>query len=155
MKFDFLPEQYRADAYIAGGWAACPSLATDIDVWVLSPRANLYTLKGELLTYLATTHLNVEMLTDQPTKAEYANTLKVAVINRHFKQNIHLLVSDAQMIEQVLENFDISTHAVALGPDGEVHRSTFWTSVAEEPVVNKMTPTTPERLVKIKTRYGL
>src|SRR5947208_1473633 len=34
---DLLPEKYREFAFIAGGFAACPSLASDMDVWVLTP----------------------------------------------------------------------------------------------------------------------
>lgn len=154
MMFGFLPEQYRAYAYIAGGWAACPSLATDMDVWVVVPGANLALLKEELLAHLVG-RVSVEVLGDQPTHAEYANTLKVAILKTGGRKDVHLLVSDAQIIEQVIEEFDISTHALAIGPVGDIHKATFWTSIREQPIVNKMTPTTPERLVKIKTRYGL
>lgn len=32
-----LPEKWQPFAFIAGGYAACPSLAGDMDVWVLAP----------------------------------------------------------------------------------------------------------------------
>ena len=55
---NLLPIEFREVAFIAGGFAACPSLAEDIDVWVpiqtLSPNPwdDVWTARKALLTHL-------------------------------------------------------------------------------------------------------
>jgi len=66
---NLLPEPYQSTAFIAGGWAACPSLATDMDVWVPVPSphvskpepndirvlVHLHKVREEILKHLKTT----------------------------------------------------------------------------------------------------
>lgn len=67
---DLLPEKYRDQAFIAGGFAACPSLANDMDVWVMAPcpftnetgaddlrvLVHLHAVRKELLAHLHAHH---------------------------------------------------------------------------------------------------
>jgi hypothetical protein len=135
---NLLPEPYRQSFCIAGGYAACPALAKDQDVWVYGiPTAQLSAVRQELLVHLSQQTVSprsrrafsVYPAEDTRTAESYCQEFiqikKVAAdIYRpgagHHQKQIHLMVTDAQNPGAILEGFDISTHQVALGPGGEV-----------------------------------
>lgn len=154
---DLLPE--GAFYFIAGGWAACPSLATDKDVWVTYPRGtNLVAARQHILDHLKETGYwyteeqdgRTETVNDGYAGIE-VNILKVAVVN--FVVPIHILVTDA-MAHEVLQGFDVSTHQIVLLSDGGIQYGPDWTPITVPPIKLKNTPTTDARMRKIAARYG-
>jgi hypothetical protein len=143
--------------FVAGGWAACPALATDMDVWVTSD--NPARTRTEILE-----HFNAKLFADEYEEERsdevagdvdaYSNplTLKVARVLIGQKR-FHILVTSGD-ISDVLNGFDISTHQVAITDSGTVVRGYHWTPVTEPPIKLKDTPTTNDRLIKIAARYG-
>ena len=158
---ELLPSDLANCAFIAGGYAACPALATDIDVWVYIQKESetLREARARILGWLES-----EMW---PYEEEEANSrregfdkdgysissVKVAVVRSpHWSHPVHIIVTNAQPAE-LLETFDISTHQVAI-VFGNVVKGSKWTPVTQPPVMLRNTPTTPERMEKIRTRYG-
>lgn len=169
----FIPDEllptgdYKARAFVAGGYAACPSLATDCDVWVTV--RDVEQARDELLAYLygvqgpRPSNMEVEHRLGAPD--DYGvrlpvKTLKVARIPARIEGrllDIHLMVTTGD-IDDVLDAFDISTHQCAITRrtelEGRVYRGSRWTPLDVEPQVLRWTPTTPDRLDKIRTRYN-
>jgi hypothetical protein len=185
-----LPEKYREHAFIAGGFAACPALASDMDVWVLAPcpfvsaengrdgydindpriYVHLQQARKKILDHLHTQfpryaikeETSVRVSQDSETEIDRQSiyhatvdhvSLKVAKLTI-FTPWIQIMVTDASWVRQVLDGFDISTHAVAITGNG-VQRGSHWTPITEPPVVIRSNDKTPERMVKICNRYGL
>lgn len=143
--------------FVAGGWAACPALATDMDIWVIS-RTPAPT-RTELLDHFKMRLFVDEYEEERSDEVEgdvdaYSNplTLKVARVSIGQKR-FHILVTSGD-ITDVLNGFDISTHQVAITDSGTVVRGYSWTPITEPPVKLKDTPTTDVRMLKIATRYG-
>lgn len=163
----FIPDGYRERAYIAGGWAACPSLADDMDVWILAtteeandPDFKLEDLRAEVLVRLNAVGSKLRPIEeDSEETGNYGGVeikiRKVGYIKRAGFQTIHIMVTDAPIIEAVLANFDISTHQVAITPTGQVVLGASWTSITEPPQVieGRENEHTPGRLEKITKRY--
>mgnify|MGYP001573333737 CR=1 FL=1 len=170
-----LPEQYEQDAFIAGGFAACPALARDIDIWIPVAKENVDFAREEILTHLASRQVNFTEEDGQgsPRGKRIADgTLNhdqlLSTFEGYFtKLSIrrvasievpggslpyHLIVVGGN-IDEVLSSFDISTHQVALTHKGVVVGE-HWTPVWAEPVVLTQKYTTPERLEKIRQRYA-
>lgn len=155
---NLLPAAYN-DACIAGGFAACPSLATDMDVWVFVPKsatleeareAILQHLKAERFYAKEEAEERRERSTDEGGYEISGRVLKVAKVL--VAMDIHILVTDFEL-GGLLSSFDISTHQVALVPGGMI-RGGDWTPITEPPVKLKDTPTTDARMEKIAKRYG-
>ncbi len=168
-----LPEKYHDKWAIAGGWAACPALAEDMDVWVLGA-ANVDTVRAEILACLDETlvlgggklggcgffnhsYFRVEVQDETRTTPGYeisnVTIRKVAQLTRA-NLSIHLLVTDAPNASDLLLGFDISTHQVAILHDGTVVKGPNWTPINMPPVMLRATSTTPTRMDKIAARYG-
>lgn len=79
---------------------------------------------------------------------------KVANVRVDTGQPIHLMVTTAETVEDLLTSFDISTHQVAIMNDGRIVRGSHWAAITVLPSALKDTPTTPARMVKIARRYG-
>lgn len=173
LTFEFLPEQYRRSAFIAGGYAACPSLANDIDVWVplgfigrttvehddealamSTARADILAhLEGEFFPYKAEeNYVTSEGSTDDGYPIAVQKVARIESV--HLPQSIHIMVS-AGTIDDILGFFDISTHQVALTRSGCV-KGPAWTPVTEMPriIPGARSVQTPQRLLKIASRYG-
>lgn len=150
---------------IAGGWAACPALAADQDVWVLidTEETSLEDAREQLLDHLrsyfatdpnALAEVNDERIADPK---DYDNTmvhiLKVAEFYEA-KRKIHVMVTDAPSARYLLRTFDISTHQIAIEADGRVIKGDDWTPFSVPPVRLRETKTTSERMVKIAARYS-
>lgn len=149
---------------IAGGWAACPALAKDQDIWVLvDADGDPHFLREErdrLLSHLRQQFGDLVVEHDSERLSDpkdYDNTmvriLKVAQFRLEGRE-IHLLIADAPSASYLLRTFDISTHQVAIEDTGGVVTGEGWTGPHEPPVMLQETPTTHERLVKIAMRYG-
>lgn len=155
-----LPEPYAANAFIAGGYAACPALAQDMDVWVLSPNPEQTRL--EILGYLKGSpyHRGVVEQSDvesaQSDLYEHECTiLKVAEVHvRGFEPPIHIVVADAKNVLEILDGFDVSTHQVAITPAEGIVRGPHWTPVNEPPVAFKANINTPKRMERITARFA-
>lgn len=162
---NILPEAYRGQWCVAGGWAACPPLATDMDVWVYDlPTDRLDAIRTELLEHLSA------LRQDQPRGPYFVpgedvraaqgyqhpcTVKKVAVVSQSYPAKpIHLMVTDASCPGEIIGGFDISTHAVAIGHNGMVHTHFDYTAPHVFPVQLKETETTPTRMAKIASRFG-
>lgn len=162
---NLLPRGMTRAAFIAGGYAACPELATDIDVWVMVDPTKLYEERRRILTHLVDHGFIPCAGTDAPVKEEFtgdrlgyeditANILKVAEVWRGNQKPIHIMVTDAPAL-MLLLNFDISTHAIAFTDNGTI-RAPEWTPLHMEPIIvkNHMTRKTQDRFNKINARYA-
>lgn len=161
---NLLPTPLKRAGFIAGGYAAHPDLATDIDVWVQVKPGELHSERRRILTHLSAQHFDLfceKVDTEESFVGDMlgyeditANILKVAVIQRGNQRPIHIMVTDAPPLMLIL-NFDISTHQIALTDSG-VMRGPEWTDTDEEPVIikNHTTLKTQERFAKISARYA-
>jgi hypothetical protein len=173
----FVPEGMRDQMVIAGGYAACPELADDIDIWVLADDefAGL-TEECDRQEYLGTRrfHLKAHLSalgTERVSASEhdYAGDHKLVTtvtgLNnfsgynkslRLLDKKIQLLVVPHRTPQELVDSFDISTHAIAL----QRSRFTFgrgWTRLNQTPNVLRWNQPgkSLERLLKISKRYGL
>lgn len=163
---DLLPERWRDEAFIAGGFAASPALASDIDLWVSVPSNwSLNEVRQEILDHLQSTGCDFKELEDRRVSddvfvdAEYMINLdmrKVAIIHGEramgYEKPVHVIVVNGGPVD-VLAGFDISTHQVALWR-GRVLKGPQWTPLSEYPVKLKDTLTTDARMVKLTKRYA-
>lgn len=154
---NLIPNEFGMSGFIAGGYAACPELASDIDVWVTVPESDNLSIARERLL----AHLTAQGYAFEPEEGAKSvsdpypfATVKVAIVQVPGSLPVHLLVTGGSM-EQVLNDFDISTHQCAITRRGErVYKGDRFTPLTEEPRILKMTPTTPARLEKIRARYA-
>lgn len=148
---------------VAGGWAACPALATDRDVWVMCPaNEDPGEVRAKLLQNLSEGEYRYDYTEEDEDRLDLQGytglyqVLKVAKIRMDAwgGQDIHLLVTTADSALELVDAFDVSTHAVAIYDDGKIVRGTQWTPITEPPVMLRDTPTTAKRMAKIARRYG-
>lgn len=161
-----LPDDLQRNAFIAGGYAACPALALDMDVWVKVDRNDsLPEAKQRILDWLESTMWPYDAATTRPSivgtvgaNADGYDGMgvfvqKVATVkSQYLTHPYHIMVVNVDP-RTLIETFDISTHQIAIA-FGNVIKGSGWTPITEPPRVLKMTPTTPERLEKIAARYG-
>lgn len=161
-----LPPYLRQSAVIAGGYAACPALAADIDVWVLVSPAVLRQARQDILIPLSDLDVHVAPENTREAMRVGENSLgydeldfrvlKVATITGLGRLPFHIMVTDAPAPLALLCGFDLSTHQCVLirgqggfdrvsGPD--------WTPVNYPPVVLRETTQTPNRVAKLVARY--
>lgn len=154
-----LPDDTRY--FVAGGFAACPALASDVDIWVESAYYNTTLSRSELLKHLINTYrsdrVSVEESGDDVCAysdvGECFQTMKVASVRGFNGVTYHIMVTTGT-VREVLNGFDISTHQVAITNEGEIVVGDNYTKPSEMPRILRMTPTTPERLQKITQRYA-
>lgn len=155
-----LPSDLMEYAFIAGGYAACPPLASDIDLWVYVQREadTLSAVKARILDWLDSEMWPYEAEESAiraigETNGYTLTASKVAIVRSpHWSHPVHIMVTSATP-QDLLETFDISTHQVAI-VFGNVIKGSQWTPVTEPPRMLRNTPTTPERMEKIAARYG-
>lgn len=158
-----LPEDTRY--FIAGGFAACPALASDRNVWIMA--RDPVATRREVLEHLKETLFldewqelpdgQTEIVAGSSEEDHYGDggtalTLKVATVDVT-GITIHLLVTSGTVFD-VLNTFDVSTHQIAITDSGGVVKGRQWTPITEPPVKLKDTPTTDARMAKIAARYG-
>lgn len=171
-----LPEDLMQSAFIAGGYAACPALASDLDLWVKvadslhsESDAEDCLAEGSILRLgrqVILDHLEAEFFPYEVQDTDITSTgqnadgypisvLKVAIVRSpHLSHPIHIMVF-AGSIEELLACFDISTHQIALSFGGVV-KGPHWTPVTERPYVipGSTSVQTPARLEKIAQRFS-
>ncbi len=151
---------------VAGGWAACPALATDQDLWVLvdegvevaDERARLL---DHLRTYFGDDYAErvVELADARTSDAinAYGGSTTVPIVKVASLYlaggERHLMVARAD-VDTLLSSFDVSTHQVALLPDGRVVVGAGYTGPHMPPEQLRDTPSTPARMAKIAERFG-
>lgn len=148
-----LAQTISAEWCIAGGYAACPALAGDQDVWFFNVPdfelvAAVAKLQNEYPQIYAEPNPRIELMGKSP-EGYPMGVLKVGVLD-----NRHLLVTSASTIEDILKSFDISTHQCAISSDGEFIKGPNWSPIWTPPETLKDTPTTPARVAKMVARYG-
>lgn len=177
LPLDLLPADLQPNAFIAGGFAACPALAADIDVWV-SINGDAAMLDAECARVLA--HLRDaagyvyveqdgegsrrEQFATHPSMARdqfvtssfegYHLSLRirrVATVWKLGKLPYHIILVNGD-VDEVLSSFDISTHQCALTVRGFV-TGEQWTPLNEPPLVITQKYTTDERIDRISARY--
>lgn len=152
---NLLPE--GRNYFIAGGYAVCPALATDIDVWVQAEYEDVDEVRVELLRHLK--DQGFDYTEQDPARHgvdDYpGSTVKVATIDSivHFGKPIHLLVTNAG-VERVVNSFDLSISQVAL-TEYQVILGDSWTPTTSQIHVVRQTRTTDERLAKYRKRFNL
>lgn len=173
---DLLSGDLAERAVIAGGFAACPALASDIDVWVLdcvSPEetrdeiikcwyvTGRMRVASPMMSKITLEPDNHSLIQGREHSAGYGATKEwqicrvgtVELLNS--SKPFHILTTDCTSAFELVETFDISTHAVAFSPTTmHVTHGSKWTKLTEPPQKLRDTPTTAERLVKICGRYG-
>lgn len=166
-----LLNNYDDNWFVAGGYAADPTLADDIDIWITVEDS--YAAADEhakLHDWLAIAGFQFEpqdvaaapqMIdvgrVDADGDTEYVVVFHVAVITAwrsiRFSKPVHLHITSGTVLD-VLRTFDVSTHAVAMRSNGQFIYGTGWTSKTVDPVILRDSPSTPARFVKISSRYA-
>lgn len=169
----FVPPALREKAYVAGGFAIDPDRAEDIDVWIVSGESEPAMGHGRMHEHADAVrqHL-VELGVIKPyVFSEYVpyagngqermlvETIPAEATDLLTPKPIQILVSAATGPQELIDGFDISTHAMAKQVRGEscdCFWARGWTSSAVRPKVLRWD--TPEqtlaRLGKISRRYG-
>lgn len=178
---NLLPENVRDSAFIAGGFAACPALADDIDVWVpvlsydnSDPWDLCHKAQQQLATYLRDTFgggftAQDDELSKRVQNVEWARNRLLTTAEGYVMPipiyrvgsvevpgaslPYHVIVVGGD-IDEVLSSFDISTHQVALCPQKGVIKGEHWTPITERGFVLKNKYSTPARMLKLAKRYG-
>lgn len=162
---DILPNDMWG--FVAGGYAACPSLAGDIDLWVNESddnedieAATLLLRRQRILTHLMSRGFSFQEEQSLRTEAVdgdgYDNlpvtTMKVAKV-MFYPKPIHIMVANASIVA-VLKAFDVSTHQIAVTNRDQELRGPDWTPLNVLPVAFRVTETTIARMDKITKRYA-
>ena len=123
---------------IAGGWAACPQLASDQNVWIFVKAQRdddehaLDFLRAQrtnmLAMFPAITPESGFMGEGAGDDTVYGD-LGIAIIKVGHLGYRHILLTDAQDIPMLLSSFDISTHQCAITSDMEFVAGPQWTSI--------------------------
>ena len=137
------------DMFIAGGWAACPFRANDIDIWYFRPDVELfnedYRRLGNLLyvgeNWVGETFGTSDNLTELKELKWYGKPVQI------FETPYNLI--------ELLNHFDLSCHRYAITNNGTVITGPGATDPFEEEIVI-LTPehTILHRLQKLQKRYG-
>jgi hypothetical protein len=172
----YLPEKYHKRWCVAGGYAACPALAKDIDVWVYGlHNDDLEVARAAILAHLEQTVAGLN--TKAPIWPEKRYQLENQVETRQFLAYegldcriekvgavtpperlhllpVHIMVTSAPDPGSLLTGFDVSTHAVAIDHSGRVFKHTNYTHPGEPPFALLHNVHTPDRMARIAARFG-
>ena len=143
--------------FIAGGWAACPALATDRDVFVQTA-GDLIDTRAMLLDHMRAQGFEVveeDETRDAVTINGYDNIpiVKVAKVTQKRAQPIHVLVTSGD-IEEVLNTFDINTSQVAITDTGRIVKGDNYSSPVQPVCKVRDTPSTDARFSKYEARFA-
>ena len=164
---ELIPEGYPW--FIAGGYAAVPAMAEDIDVWItvqdekealavkeiIRNRAIERSLdwvredSRELTVYSQNlTLLTMKVMKVMPDTASFSFPAFGAV--RYLPVQFIVTTGD---VHQVLKNFDISTHQVAIMPNGHIFTGPEWTNPLQPVEKLRENPNTAPRFARLTERY--
>lgn len=172
-----LPECARAGAFIAGGFAACASLAEDVDVWIPidpfgDPWDATHNARNLVVAYLRQEFGDKFIEQDKPgtPRGDKKDWERNRLLSTHEGYNLpipiyragsvvglgslpyHVIVVGGD-VDEVLSSFDISTHQVALHPERGLIKGEHWTPITEHGYVLKNKYSTASRLTKLAARY--
>lgn len=181
MKFitDLLPATFQNSWCIAGGYAACPALAADIDVWIYNQggAGTLAEARQTILEHLELRLAGYKHAWQQPFEVteraghvvrhaddeRYSNfevnIEKVAKVvpqgdYRHIKP-IHIMVVDAPNPGVLISAFDLSVHAVAIDSDGRIWQADEFTApTVAIRLMKQANAKTPARYDRLCVRYN-
>jgi hypothetical protein len=157
---------YPYDWCIAGGFAACPDLASDCDVWVYgiptkvgthSPEHPAWTFRQSILWRLQNRNVAFEeeqnnmQFHDWYDIGDGVLCWKVA----RLADGRQIILTDADSIDALLDRFDVSTHQVALSSDGEIVRGSHFTPITKPAKMIRDGGNTAQRMQKVQQRYSL
>lgn len=142
--------------FIAGGWAACPALATDRDVFVQTT-GDINDCRAMLLDHMRAQGFDV---IEQDESRQFTTleghedipVAKVAKIKQKYAQDIHVLVTSGD-VDAVVNTFDISASQIAITESGRIVRGDNYTTPMQPVYKVKDTPTTPARFAKYTERF--
>lgn len=141
---------------IAGGYAACPQLASDMDVWVLTgPVDSLEDIADEIREECpAIVPFDMSIANEPEYILDHGvRILKVGTQYPPVGVPMHLMLAECRTITGLLDCFDVSTHQCALNADFEFIKGLQWTPITVPPVELFSTPSTAARMRKIAERY--
>lgn len=160
----YLPEAYRAQAGVAGGFAVRPSEAGDIDLWIPAGPDYLQTYCDIKNHLVAAGHIPTPAGLDDwvleevyPDGRHLVAIIKGALLGK----DLQMLVAETPDAQALVDSFDLSVHALGISKrDDEffnVHFGKDWTPAsAPIQVLRFTTPqSTLDRLYKLGERYGL
>lgn len=150
-----LPEDMWPRAIVAGGYAADPDRAADIDLWVIGGD-----MEVDAFRIRKHNHMSWDSLAESPYEQfsnEFAVVTKQELDGRSLLP-VQILVASARTFPELLNRFDISTHAVGVPlavPQVRLIGNGF-TLTTEQPrvLVFNSPGQTLRRLEKITSRYG-
>ena len=129
---NLIPEGMRY--FIAGGWAVCPALATDRDLFVQTT-GDLTDTRAMLLDHMRAQGFDLVEEGDEngiPTldliRTDYimVEVMKVAKVSQKFAQDIHVLLTTGDVAD-VLNSFDLSVCQIAITETGKIVRGDYYT----------------------------
>ena len=144
--------------FVAGGWAVCPALAGDMDVFVeIAYGEDIVSARETLLKHLKKEFWRFEEQEETCTFEGYgtlATIVKVGKLpSQGMRPEIHVLLTNAD-VHTTINSFDISTCCVAITDQGYIVWGDHWTSPIEPPIRLIDNPTTDARMVKYQQRFN-
>lgn len=137
--------------WIAGGWAACPQLASDQDVWIAAkPNEDI----GEVAQKLQGAFSEIDTDDALANDAEGYEDLGIDVVRVGSLDNRHIMVTNVEDIKMFLDAFDISTHQCAITSEMEFVKGHQFTPITAAPIQLRDHTKTPSRMRKIAERYA-
>ncbi len=119
------PPAYWDRLCIAGGYAACPPLAWDVDVWVLGVEPGSKA-QAELVEHL----MGKRLIEDGALWASYPGTdfevLKPSVSWGPTGMDVQIIITERPTIPCLLASFDLGPHQVAISMSGYVETGPLW-----------------------------
>lgn len=156
----YLPSTMWGRAVVAGGFAADETKAKDVDLWVLASPGT--TEHGIIKERLDIKHTPTGFVNYVPGNGVFygGRYLVATIVQGLGERNVQLLTTDHPSSWDLVNSFDISTHAIAkyfTSGQCAVVVGTKWTPVTVQPrVLRFSTPIdTLARLEKICARYDL
>ncbi len=148
------------DWMVAGGWAVCPALASDKDVFVLIDRNtdDSESVRALILAGLKNYGFDFEEeggIEEEIHRLQYgALVLRVAKVDYH-GQTLHVLIGLGPNPEDILNTFDLSICQIGIMSDGTLVRGDDVTPISAPIKIVRDTPTTAARLAKYQQRFNI
>lgn len=178
----FLPAGLLPDALVAGGYAADPAKAEDVDLWVIGV-VDFDAVEAKIRGYLMANHLLTEGPLLRDAEREWQRELSAdlgdiipyedhpgvfRVVVDHIKSGVRrpdgrllllqIILSAQTSFLGLLRTFDISTHQIGyslLKPESPIRAATYTVPFEQPRVVNIERPhATLKRVERIFPRYG-
>jgi hypothetical protein len=172
---EYIPESLHDQFVVAGGYACCPELAGDIDMWLLvgakatpeDTEMHMEDLRGDLYSHLHKMGASLSSAGKETPEYLFGKRRLVGTIQGFWKTggylrqyikaetNLQFIIAPCDTAQELVDSFDLSTHAIAFQGD----QYTFakqWTRREVPPVVMRwdQPATTLKRIHKICARYG-